>query len=326
MDLHSTFLSLEPKRFVVVGDLMVDRYVYGSVNRVSPEAACCILNTARQEFRRGGAANVADALVHLGQHVAVVGVVGHDGAGKALIGSLGANADLATVMDETRPTTCKWRFIAIGRDRAPVQLLRVDREETVPLSPEVETGLLSVMPPHFENVDAVIISDYGKGVCTERIVQETVKLAGTVPVLVDPARGVHWSRYRGASVIKPNRFEWQEAVNNGGARETGALVAVTLDSEGIEVYATSGQHRSFPTEPCPALDVSGAGDVAMAVMAIGIANGLSVDETMELVNAACWLKVQDTCWSPITKERLADRLEGLGCELVRTKRSSDEAD
>ena len=178
-------------RVLVVGDLILDRDVWGFAERVSQEAPVILLREDRQEVRLGGASNVANLLRGLEAEICIAGVVGDDEDGRVLreeLSSVGVNCS-AVLTDRSRPTTVKQRFMGLAQHRHSHQILRVDREVRTPLCRELEDSLLSQIENHLEFCDAVLISDYAKGVCTPRVLQSVIAdcRRRNLPVIVDPA-------------------------------------------------------------------------------------------------------------------------------------------
>ncbi|MCX5671264.1 MAG: PfkB family carbohydrate kinase, partial [Planctomycetota bacterium] len=202
-------------RICVVGDLMVDRYVFGDAERISPEAPIQILRAAREESRLGGAGSVINNLVTLGARVAAFGVVGRDAPGQQILRELrAAGAKTAGVLAvRERPTTIKTRFVGRAQHRIPQQVLRVDWEDERPIPRGVEDRLLARFARAVRAADTVVVSDYNKGVPTRRLTQEIIRLARCrrVPVLIDPIKAPDYSKYRGATLLTPNRLETQLA-------------------------------------------------------------------------------------------------------------------
>ena len=195
--------QLGSPRICVVGDLILDRYLVGSVSRISPEAPIPVLAAQRDELRLGGAGNVAANLVAMGAQVQMVAVVGADsleGEVRGLLQQLGID-DSGVLADPSRPTIEKTRFLS-----GVQQMLRVDREDLRPLDGEMEQGLLAAAQEALAQSDAVILSDYGKGVLTEEVSQALIQVARAkgIPCLVDP-KGSDWTCYRGATLVTPNR-------------------------------------------------------------------------------------------------------------------------
>jgi D-beta-D-heptose 7-phosphate kinase / D-beta-D-heptose 1-phosphate adenosyltransferase len=249
--LLDTLQRLGSPRILVVGDAILDRYIWGDAERVSQEAPVILLRADRDESRLGGAANVA----HM--------VRGLDG--RALIEELGkVGVDHSAVFtDSTRPTTVKERFIGRAQNRHPHQMLRVDREVREPLSGSIASEFLNDLLPRLGDYQAILISDYGKGVCTPGVVQYIIHAAvatGT-PVVVDPRPGQDYQLYAGATAVTPNRLETKLATGHeinsaddafaAGRELCGRLglryAFITLDSDGIALVHADGEAELLPS-------------------------------------------------------------------------------
>lgn len=298
---ESLIRSLRPCRVAVVGDVMLDRYVKGSVNRLSPEAPIQILEVRDEYQAPGGAANVAMKAVELGSSVQIVGLVGDDATGRELRELLATHPQLTDrlVVDSGRRTTEKTRFVAHNQ-----QLLRVDRERRDRLSDAAIAELAAAARAACANADAVILEDYGKGVLTPEVIQAALdgaKQSG-VPVVVDP-NGRDYQRYAGSTVITPNVKEAElaaqqsitgpESLQSVGKKLvelTGAALALTRDADGISLFekdASAGvSHMHIPTVPVAVYDVTGAGDAVAASLAIGLACGLRMRDACTVANMA----------------------------------------
>lgn len=205
-------------QILVVGDLMLDRYTWGNADRISPEAPVLVLRADHQEDRLGGAASVAGLCVSLETSVSVAGVVGDDAVGRQ-VSDLLLNAKInrsCVLVSQDRPTTLKERFVGRAGGRHPHQVLRVDWESTAQLPDLTEAALLERIAANLASSDAVLVSDYAKGVCSPallRFVIDAAKLA-CKPVLIDPARNADYRRYHGATMILPNRSEAEAAIGD----------------------------------------------------------------------------------------------------------------
>ncbi|MCH7813911.1 MAG: bifunctional heptose 7-phosphate kinase/heptose 1-phosphate adenyltransferase, partial [Planctomycetes bacterium] len=315
-------------RVLLVGDLILDRYIYGDAERVSPEAPVPILRVVERSECVGGSANVAACLRALGCSVVCCGVVGRDTAGDALIrllDELGVDSG-GLVRSETRPTTTKTRLVGLAQHRHRQQLLRLDDECTSPLDPEERATLTGYVQRAVGEVDVVCLEDYDKGVLDEQLVAVAVAEARRrgKPVLVDPARLSDYSRYRGATMLTPNRGElflvvgddcdsFEEIARRAETLrcevEADALV-VTLDRDGAILIRQDGwQH--LPTRPRSVYDNTGAGDAVLSMLAAAIAAGGDFEDAVRLANVAGGLEVEKFGCVPITcDEVLADlRLE-----------------
>jgi len=283
-------------RILVVGDVMLDRYWFGDVSRISPEAPVPVVKIERVEERPGGAANVARNCAALGAKVALLSVVGADEAGQALARLLAASdIDASLHEDAQLNTTVKLRVI--GRQQ---QLLRIDFENSP--AHEVLEAKLAEFSQRLPDCDAVILSDYGKGGLThigEMI--RTARAAGK-PVLVDP-KGDDYARYAGVSVITPNRAELRQVV--GRWRDEADLLAraeklraeldigallLTRSEEGMSLF-TGGGVVNEPALAREVYDVSGAGDTVIATQAVMMASGVGLADAMRLANRAAGVVV-----------------------------------
>ncbi|WP_242687851.1 PfkB family carbohydrate kinase [Alienimonas californiensis] len=333
MKLADTVRNLGRPRVLVVGDVILDRYIWGEAERVSQEAPVILLRESKREVRLGGAANVANMLAGLGAQPVVAGVIGDDADGRACRGELEA-AGVATgglIADHGRPTTVKERFLGRAHHRHPHQMLRVDREVRDALSPQVEDALLKRIEQLLPTVAAVLLSDYGKGVLTPRVCEGVIaaaKQAG-LPVLADPPGNGDCSRFRGATAVTPNRTETGRAVGKqietvADAEAAGKkLVAeldlehcfVTIDSDGI-VLAKRDEAGELTTSCHPTrrrgvADITGAGDVVLAVIGLAAAEGLSPEDQARLANVAGGIEVEKVGCAPVTRDEIvADLLSG----------------
>ncbi|MEX0727375.1 MAG: bifunctional heptose 7-phosphate kinase/heptose 1-phosphate adenyltransferase [Planctomycetaceae bacterium] len=327
--LIETLHALGTPRILVLGDVMLDRYVWGDAERISQEAPVILLRADREEDRLGGAANVAHMLRGLEADVTMAGVMGDDADGRALLETLRTgqiNCDLL-LPDRTRPTTVKERFIGRAQHRHPHQILRVDRESRAGIDAAMVEHLTqriaAVLPEH----QAVLISDYGKGVCTPELIQNVVAAARKqgVPVVIDPCRGHDYSRYRGATALTPNRLETSlaseiDVTNIEAAMDAGRALCqtlsldcifVTVDCDGMVLVSATGEAEHFPTRKRQVYDITGAGDMVLAAIGVGMAAGVPIDQICRLANVAGGLEVEQVGVVPISRdEMLADLLRG----------------
>ncbi len=297
-------------KILVIGDVMLDRYWFGEVERISPEAPVPVVRVARREDRLGGAANVARNIVALGAQAALMGLIGNDEAGET-IGALarqeGIQAQL--VADATMPTTLKLRVL--GRQQ---QLLRVDFEE-----PPNDGGLNALMRSAGQAMacrDVVVLSDYAKGSLSR--VQELIGLCreAALPVLVDP-KGHDYERYRGATIITPNRLEMSQAV--GAWKDEADLeqraqdlrvdlqleaILITRSEQGMTLFTAAGRHH-IDAQAHEVFDVSGAGDTVLATLAVARAAGLSWEEAVGWANRAGGIVVGKLGTSVVTAGELS---------------------
>lgn len=304
-------------RVLVLGDLILDRYVWGSVNRVSPEAPVQILNVQREELRAGGASNVAFNLATLGARVACGGVVGRDAGGRELVRLLRARRiDASPVLAHPRkPTSVKTRMIAHNQ-----QMLRVDREDAAAIGPDVERRLLALALKAAVRADLAIISDYNKGTLTTPFCERFVRRAGC-PVLVG-LKSRDYRKYAHATGASLNRGELltisrEEDVDRGARkilREMGLkFLVVTLGERGLKVYARDAAPITLPAAARQVYDVTGAGDTSLAAFGVGYASGLPLEECALLANAAAGVVVAKVGTETVTRDELrAQAADGNG--------------
>ncbi len=294
---------LDEATVFVVGDVMLDRYVTGTVDRISPEAPIPVLKVTHENAMLGGAGNVLRNLRAVGAQARLAAVVGADDAGaqvRALMSEAGCDAaGLHEVSD--RPTSVKVRYLAGGQ-----QLLRSDHERVGALNGETRARILDSVTAALDGVGVVVLSDYGKGVLSEETAAEVIaqaKRAG-IPVVVDP-KGQDYTRYRGAAVITPNRRELAEA--SGLATDTDSEIEAAgravIERSGVDAVLATRSERGMtllragapplhlPTHAREVFDVSGAGDTVVAVLAAALAAGAALDEAARLANVAAGIVV-----------------------------------
>lgn len=316
-------------RLVIVGDLLLDRYLTGFVDRISPEAPIQVLCVESEMERMGGAGSVAIDVAVLGADTTLVGVVGED-EDAARIASLAheAGVRLAAHADATRRTSVKTRHVARSHTSAQ-QVLRVDQETVKPLAGPAAAAVRANLEAALEGADAVLVSDYGKGVCTPELLQ-WVTQAGrerSIPVVVDP-KGRDFRRYRGATCLTPNRPETRLAT--GIAVEEGDLeaaeraathlvdelgldfVLITLDREGMYLKVADGAGLHIPTTPREVFDVTGAGDMVLSALAVALASGATPEEAAGLANVAAGIEVEHFGVVSVTREEILSRLASGG--------------
>jgi len=307
---------------VVVGDIILDEYLYGAVGRISPEAPVPVLQSSRNHAVLGGAANVANNLAALGCQVTLVGILGEDAPGerlRALLKSAGVGAD-GILVDADRPTTHKLRIVAQRQ-----QMLRIDRELCQPIDAAQVEIALNLIRPHLLNADVVVLSDYAKGFVTGPLTQAVIALASgrNLPVLVDP-KGTDYTRYRNVAALTPNLHELEVAagssVNTPEGLEKAARIVldqtqakallVTCGADGMKVFAPACSPIHIPAQAREVFDVTGAGDTVIAVFALGIARGLEFVAAARVANAAAGLVVGKMGTATISRVELWDAVAG----------------
>lgn len=303
-------------RVTVIGDLMLDSYLYGDVNRISPEAPVLVVRALSEKSVPGGAANVAVNLASLGVHVHVVGATGLDEARDRLVERLQAWGliDAAGIVPVPgRPTTKKLRVVG-----AHQQIVRIDEEETSPFDPQTEDRLVAAAARAIEPADVVLISDYGKGVLSDRVLFAVMAMATAAgkAILVDPKR-TDLSAYRGATILTPNRKELTTATRLpcetddealAAARQAqdacGTNILLTRSEKGMSFFPLDGEPIHLPTVAQDVFDVSGAGDTVLAALGASIAAGFPVREAMRLANHAAGIVVAKLGTASVTREEL----------------------
>ena len=318
--MHDLLSSFQGRRIAIVGDLMLDVYVGGSVRRISPEAPVPVLHVSSQRAVPGGAANVAANLATLGLHVRLVGVVGQDEARLELLGALAACGEIdssAMVVSPERQTIQKLRVIGEHQ-----QIVRVDREDQFPFSPALRDQCIAAGRAAIDDAELLIISDYGKGVCSVEVMQALIDhaQASGKPVIADPKR-TDLSAYRGVTMLTPNRKELSEATGlpcetdeeakqaaTAAQAQCGAAILLTRSEKGMSLFPVDGPELHLPTVAQNVFDVSGAGDTVVAVIAAAMVAGLPVEDQLRMANHAAGIVVSKLGTASVTRQELADAL------------------
>lgn len=311
-------------QILVVGDLILDHYIWGKVERISPEAPVVVVQVTREEQRPGGAGNVVNNLLQLGAKVSICGVVGDDDGGRSLVELLrAAGADVEGVLvDRARRTTIKTRVIAQAQ-----QVVRVDREDICALSPAFSEGIVGVLRSKAANSQAVVLSDYAKGTINKSVFdwieqgyEQGVLGYRKVPVLVDP-KAANFSLYSRATVVKPNRAEAEQAsalkipdrsagIAAGKAlleRWNAEALLITLGEDGMVLVSNvpgEDQEIAIETVAREVFDVSGAGDTVSAVFSLGLAVKANARDAAELANIAAGIVVGEIGTVAVRLEQL----------------------
>jgi len=295
--------SFHTAHVLVVGDVMLDRFIYGSVERISPEAPIPVINVDRRVDLPGGAANVARNIASMGARATLLGVVGEDQGAEDLRGQLKSSPGIGAqlIVDSSRPTTVKTRYVADGQ-----QVMRADRESRMPLSAGIERHLLDAISAALDEVQVTVLSDYAKGTLTESLVRaaiERARLAGKT-IIVDP-KTKDFARYRGATILTPNQSELQAASGHACVTDEQVVHAaqslleqkvcdvmvVTRGQRGMSVVDTRGSAVHLPTRALQVFDVSGAGDTVVSTISLALTGGAPVIEAAELANIAAGIVV-----------------------------------
>jgi rfaE bifunctional protein kinase chain/domain len=289
---------------LVVGDLMLDEFVWGQVSRISPEAPVPVVEVSRRSFVPGGAANTAANVGSLGGKPVLAGVVGKDPDGDRVCDLLRAGGveTLPVVRDPNRPTTTKTRVIAHSQ-----QVVRIDHEKPGPIPEGVEKALLGVITEVLPQVRGCVVSDYGKGVVTAGFVGQLLQLtrAAGIPTVIDP-KGLDYARYRGATLVKPNQLEagqvlnrplkTPEDVDRAGADLLGLLgpdtaVLVTRGPHGMSLFERGKPPVHVPAQAREVYDVTGAGDTVAGTLGLALAVGAGLEAACRLASLAAGIVV-----------------------------------
>ncbi len=304
------------RKILVIGDIILDHYIWGKVNRISPEAPVPVVEVTRENFLLGGAANVANNIVSLGAHAAVIGINGEDIAGEALKSILEQKGvDCAGLFTENRPTTVKTRVIAHNQ-----QVVRFDREDSKYVDGRILKGILSHIHSIVNDFDAVIISDYKKGMVTAQLVRGILKK--TKPknmfVAVDPKVG-HFDFYKGVSLITPNLMEaalgaGMEITDDSSLNKAGeALIKklsltaalITRGEQGMSLFEKK-KVTHIPTVARKVYDVTGAGDTVISAFTLATASGASLEDSAVIANHAAGIVVAEVGTAVATPEQLLE--------------------
>jgi rfaE bifunctional protein kinase chain/domain len=307
--------TLRDRNIVVLGDVMLDEFVWGDVTRISPEAPVPVVDVRRESMHLGGAANVLANLVALGAHGSVVGVVGNDSAGDRLqagLRDLGA-PDHCLIVDESRPSTTKTRIIAHSQ-----LVVRADRESRIQVNGHLEEKIVSALKDALEQADAFVVSDYDKGVVTPSILRQILPIAyDRVPVLIDPKLR-NFTSYRPATLVTPNHVEAlrmsdTEDTSDDGSHHAAKVireklgcdaVLITRGDRGMMLLEGDGEPVYVKTAAREVYDVTGAGDTVIAALAGALAAGATMLEAASFANHAAGIVVGKVGTATATAEEL----------------------
>lgn len=295
--------SFSNYKVMVIGDIMMDQFLWGEVSRISPEAPVPIVRVEKETFLLGGAANVVNNLLGLRGQVLLAGVIGSDGMGRKLLRrlqSLGTTTE-GIVVEEGRPTALKTRVIAHQQ-----QVVRVDREKVAPILPETQSALLRLLRKNLSQIQGIIVSDYGKGVISQDLMTELKKIAGehSLPILVDPKpQNMGW--YHRVSLITPNHIEAGLAVGKKIESKEDLLrvgtellkktkcesVLITRGQQGMTLFSKKNKIEHIPTVAQKVFDVTGAGDTVIATLILSLVGGMNIIQACMAANYAAGIVV-----------------------------------
>ena len=315
---------------LLIGDFMLDKYVWGEVKRISQEAPIPVINVTSEEVRPGGAGSVANNLKHLGANVYCCGVVGSDNEGKQLLEQLNAlkvNTE-GLVEDDSRPTTVKVRMMGHLQTagRGVQQLLRIDYEKDHDVYGETQSKILNKIKDNTHKPDIILISDMNKGVVSQQIMETVISMSKeqNIPVIVDPRYNADYSIYKGATAITPNRYE---AELSTGVKITGIdslkaaagklleelmleYVIITVDKDGMFLYGKDDKYSQVSTVPRDVYDVSGAGDMVVTVVGFLVGGGNSFQDAAAIANIASGIEVGKIGSVPVSKSEILSEIMG----------------
>jgi len=303
-------------RIMVIGDLMLDRYWWGKTERISPEAPVPVVLMEKSSETLGGAANVAVNIAGLGAEVYLIGICGRDEEGRALkslLHDFGISSDY--LIDDGRPTTVKTRIVARNQ-----HVVRVDREEASSIDAAQENKIFNIAKALIENIDAIILSDYAKGLLTWNLTERLITLAkeNNKKLTADP-KGKNFQKYKNASAITPNQREAMEASKFENIDEIGwglldelstECILITQGEKGMTLFSRNGK-SCFPALARSVCDVTGAGDTVIATFTTAIACGSSYEDAAHIANIAAGIVVEEIGTSAISTEKLKKQLTHL---------------
>ena len=307
---------------LVIGDLILDHYIWGHVSRISPEAPVPVVHVESESMRLGGAANVFNNILALGGKADVCGMIGSDEAGRMLLKELGPKRSGrgGVVIDQDRPTIKKSRVIAHNQ-----QVVRYDVERKGELKPQHQKRMLRYVESRMRELTCLVVSDYAKGVVTAGLMSELVRLAALrrVPIVVDP-KVEHFGFYKGVTLITPNHLEATQAAGLHGdgdqtIEEAGEIirqrlgcqsVLVTRGERGMSLFEANNESWHIPTQARQVYDVTGAGDTVVGTLALALSTGASMREAATLANYAAGIVVGMVGTATVSPKQLMEALDG----------------
>jgi len=314
--------NFKNKKLLVIGDIMLDKYIWGDVSRISPEAPVQVVNVLRETYAPGGASNVASNASALTAKVFMVGIAGDDEAKNILIKDLknvGINTE-GIFIDKDKPTTQKVRII--GRNQ---QLLRVDYEKKQHSHQDIERSMIKFLEKIVKDVEIIVISDYAKGVISEEISQKIIQLANSSKkiIIVDP-KPKHKEFYKDVTLITPNSAEASEMseveegadenvieIGNKLLKNLNTNVLITRGEKGMSLFEKNGNITNIPTHAREVYSLIGAGDTVVATIALALASGASLKEGAMLANIAAGIKVGKIGTASVSIEEIKKEIERL---------------
>lgn len=338
-DFNKLIKNIGQGKILLIGDIILDQYIKGSVSKISPEGPIPVLNITSENQVLGGAGNVLANLCSLGLSPTCIGLVGNDDNGHIIrnkILSLGANTN-HIISDDAKPTIVKSRFVSQNQ-----QLLRVDRENTTPISASIKSDILSRAKNEIHDTSILILSDYGKGILSLDLIQSLISLAkeNDIPVLVDP-KGNDYTIYNGATIITPNRNELSQATNNMATATDNDIelaaqkiiqqchidyIFATRSEDGISVIPKTGAAIHLRTKSIEVYDVSGAGDTVVAATAAALAAGGDLVDAAKIANIAGAIVVAKSGTATVTISEIENYIQKNTPKTLSAKSWEDTID
>jgi len=302
------------KRILIVGDIMLDKHIFGTISRLSPEAPVPILKAEKESYNPGGAANLANNISSLGAKAYLSGVVGNDEAQKILFKDLeNNNIDTSCIIKTSKQTIQKIRGLSRQHLLYHQHLFRVDYEDTSPISKDDEEKLLSLISSKINNVDAIILCDYAKGTLTENLVKSLIRLAKENNKLITAdCKPINVEFYKNIDLLKPNKKEAIEMTLTENIMEAGkrlmeklnANIVITKGAEGFSIFEKNGNCSDLPTDVKEVYDVSGAGDTVMALLTLALSSNYELKDAVKLADRAASIVISKPGVVSITFDEL----------------------
>lgn len=314
--LNEVLRNFPKANVLVIGDIMVDEYIWGKVSRISPEAPVPVVNVTKETLLLGGAANVVNNIRSLGGKVCLAGVIGPDDMGRRVIHDLrriGVDTE-GVIVEHERPTTVKTRIVAHSQ-----QMVRYDRESKGLITSDSIEKIVSYIKSSLDTIDAVVISDYSKGVVSERLIKDVLNIANGKTIVVDPKMS-NFPFYAGVTAITPNHHEAAEGAGIKINDENDVLTAgriileklkcksvlITMGEEGMSLFEENGDITHIPTVAKEVYDVTGAGDTVISAFTLALAAGADFKEAAYLSNYAAGIVVGKVGTATVAADELKD--------------------
>jgi len=307
--------DLKDKKILVIGDLMLDKFIWGSISKISAESSVPVVRVENETYNPGGIGNTANNIVSLGGDVLIVGVIGEDNIGDILLDELKKRniSDEGIFRDNSRPTIQKIRVMSQSQ-----HLLRVDYEKEHYIKKELEGKIINILIKKVPEIDSIIVSDYIKGTITENIANKIIELAHKYnkPILID-TKPKHVRFYKNVTLVKPNLKEAIEMTGEHDLIEIGnklkeqfnSNILITKGKDGMSLFFKDGGHIDIPTKAREVFDVSGAGDTVIATLGLALGANASLEDSVNLANIAAGLVVEKRGIVAVTREEMKNHLK-----------------